>query len=92
MLAIDTSSAIGALRASPSFSTGNDYRGSLDDYSPLAGTVAAETGRQISPARAAAIHECRPEGIRNTGYHRDLPVSDLHGPIWPTRMIGKARQ
>jgi len=25
---------------------------------PLAGAVAAETGRQISAARAAAIHEC----------------------------------
>ena len=82
MLAIDASSAIGALRASPSFSTGNDYRGSLDDYSPLAGTVAAETGRQISAARAAAIHECSLLAGRYSE-HGVSPRFTCVGPAWP---------
>jgi hypothetical protein len=50
---------------------------------PLAGAVAAETGRQISTARAAAIHECSllPEDIRNTiGVS---PKFTCIGPAWP---------
>src|SRR5262249_32454609 len=58
---------------------------------PIPGAVANE---QISAARAAAIHKCNLLAARTdtrVGQHPNPSVSDLHGPTWPTRMIGKTQ-
>ena len=57
---------------------------------PFAGAVADV---QISAARAAAIQECNRLAARyptNDWGNTHLSVSVLHGPAWPTRMIGKS--
>src|SRR5262249_53262825 len=62
---------------------------------PIASAVAQGAPRQISAARAAALPGMQPLGptisATRVGQHPNPSVSDLHGPTWPTRMIGKAR-
>jgi hypothetical protein len=50
---------------------------------PLAVAVAAETGGQISAARAAAIHECSLLAARYPHTTGVTPKSICIGPAWP---------